>query len=757
MKSRIFASITGLAAISCTAAYGDNSAGDASSAPAPQAEQRASDNSQAFDLEEIIVTAEKRSESIQHAPLSVVAINGEKLVQGGVASLDQFAGEIPAVQVQGTNNGAAFFVRGIGDPGKSNGSSPVSVHQDGIYEAQQEVTGAALADLDRLEVLRGPQGTLYGRNATGGAVNLITNDPQLQEWSGVITAGAGDYRSRQLEAVLNAPIGDTLALRLVGSANDHDGYLSNGLNDRHDKIVRAKLLWEPNERLRVLTTIQYLNIDELGPGNVGLVPGGRTAGNLSWPPGGPTPVYTTSANPWYSGPYNVQTSGPNAVYCSPYCGVFYHVSDLQYRGQVDYDLNYATLTALAGVEHYQRDYLQDFSGYSGDRAPYNQDSVELRLASKSNSPIKWVGGLYTLSQNGSGEVQSILGIPQDSRNTVNSSESYAAFGQATVPITDLFRITGGLRYTRDEVRGEVDTGALAAGNDGSDPTYNCYYPSYLPSGSACVNGVGPLFVFQYSKVTYKVGAEYDLAPNSLLYADYSTGFRAGGVDGTGGPYGPETIGAYQIGSKNQFLDKRMSVNVGLFYYLYGNYQLQYSRLITGQSVAQSVESNVPGTSTVWGGEIEGQFRLTPNDNIDFGTAYEGSRFASATVNLGSGSVDLGGETLPRMPKWTQNLGYGHVLELPGNWTLLGHVDGQYKSSYTTQIGPPPSYSVQGDYVLANARLTLSPGGGKYFISAYINNITDRAVLLQSNPTRPPFGWGILGDPRTYGVVFSEHF
>jgi iron complex outermembrane receptor protein len=708
-------------------------------------------------LGEVVVTAQKRSEPIQRVPISIVAVTGEQMTQAGVSTLDELAGRIPAVQVQNTNNGATFFIRGIGDPGKSNGSSPVAVNLDGIYQSQQEVTGAALADLSRIEVLRGPQGTLYGRNATGGTVNIITNDPLLGEWSGEMQAGLGNYESRQLEGVINAPIGSTLAVRLVGSTNDHSGYLTNGLDDRHDRVIRVKALWQPSGRLRLLGTVQYLKIDEHGPSDVGLAPDGKTAGNLSWPPGGPTPVYTVSSNPWFDGPYNVETSGPNAVYCSPYCSTFYRVHDLQLIGQLDYDMGFGKLTAIAGSEQFQRDYLQFFAGYSGDQDPYHQESVEVRLANKRGSPIQWVAGVYALNQDGSGEVQEMLGIPQDSRNTVNTTQSHAAFGEVALPIGDRFRITAGMRYTADKVAGEVDTGALPAGNDGSSPTYDCYYPPYLAPGAACVNGVGQLFTFNHDQLTYKAGIQYDVAADSLLYADYSTGFRSGGVDGTGGPYGPETIRAYEIGSKNELLDRRLILNADVYYYLYGGYQLQYSRLIPGQTIAQSVESNVPGTSTVWGGELEGQYLLSRADRITLSAAYEASRFGSATVNLGNGPVDLAGETLPRMPKWTHTLGYEHTFTLPIGAALLAHVDGQYKSSYTTQLGPPPSYSVQRAYTLLNARLTYTSPSGRYDVSAYMNNITDKAVLLQSNPTRPPFGWGVLGDPRTYGVVFSEHF
>ena len=696
----------------------------------PASAQTAADSQNGADrggIADIVVTAQKRSQTIQDTPLSITALSGDMLAKSGVTDLNNAVGLVPSVQVQSSNTGATYFIRGIGQVGNT-GSSPVSVHIDGIYQQQPEITGAAGVDVNRIEVLRGPQGTLYGRNANGGTINVITNDPALGVTSADVKLGIGNYSTRQVEAAVNLPVGSTLALRVAGALNAHDGYLTNGLSDRNDRTLRGKLLWQPVEELSVLLSAENVWIDSKGAGNV--------------------LISEDYDNPWTSAPYHefsvVFTGDP--VFCSPGCRPYYKVHNQQYRAEVNYEMPWATFTALGGIQRYRRHYLQAFGdGLEGDTTPVDQSSVELRLASPAASPVQWVLGAYYLDRDADGNVKYVYQINVATRIAISRERSKAVFGQLTYPLTDSFRLTGGLRYTHDETRQRVDDGEV----DGTTDTLVGYTLGALQRGT-------------FNKVTYKAGAEYDIAPRSMLYGSVSTGFRAGGVDSLGGSYEPETITAYEVGSKNRFLDNSMILNASLYYYRYEGYQLSYAREIDGSSVPVIVTSNVPGVTKVWGAEVEGMFDVTSLDRLNYTASYQRSKFADATLATScspSGECTytaLGGRTLPRMPKWTLTGGWEHRFPLGNGAEIQSYVDAQYKSGYDTNLVVFDG-SRQNGVTLVNARLTYQAADERFSISAYVRNLTDKAVLIQSNTAGPVNRYGILGDPRTYGVSLQAKF
>ncbi|MFT4077400.1 MAG: TonB-dependent receptor plug domain-containing protein [Asticcacaulis sp.] len=369
----------------------------------PALAQAQSDASTGIDGTVVVVTAQKRSQSIQKTPISIAALSGDTLSKSGITDLNQAVVSVPSVQVQNTNMGATFYIRGIGSRG-TGGASPVSVHQDGIYQEQQDVTSATMADVKRIEVLRGPQGTLYGRNANGGTINIITNDPSLAGMSADAKLGFGNYNSRMGELSVNLPLSDTLALRLTGAATKHDGYLTNGLSDRDDSVARAKLLWKPNADFRLLLTVQNTSTNSNGPGDV--------------------LISDSVSNPWYADATNVFTSvfTGDPLFCSPNCQPYYHLNDTQYGLQADYDLGFAVLTATAGHETFKRNYLQvSAGGLEGDNRAFEQSSYEVRLASQASSALQWVVGLYALDQDSDElkliyHIDTATGYPKTQRN-----------------------------------------------------------------------------------------------------------------------------------------------------------------------------------------------------------------------------------------------------------------------------------------------------------------------------------------------------
>ncbi|HWU03085.1 MAG TPA: TonB-dependent receptor [Novosphingobium sp.] len=678
-------------------------------------------------VQDIVVTAMRRTTILQKTPASIAVISGDVLSATGTADLAAAVENVPAVQVQKSNTGASFYIRGIGSRGVG-GDSPISVNIDGLYQQQPDVVSGAFADVARIEVMRGPQGTLYGRNANGGTVNIITKDPKLGERSADISLGYGNYQTIHAGAALNLPVGETLAVRLVGSLDRHDGYLSNGLSDRNDRVLRGKLLWQPSDRLRVLLGVDYLSTASKGPSNVLLS--------------------DDNPDPRYAAPYGSFTDLPQGkpVYCSPNCQPYYHVESTTYRGQADYDLGFATLTGLVGVQNYRRDYLQSFSGgIEHDVQPFHQRSYEVRLASRNGSPVQWVVGGYWLDQDWSGEMKYVYHIDAADYYAINQAHSRAVFGQVTLPLLARLRAVAGLRYTADRFRKRLDTGDV----DGT-------------TGNLVSLTTGTDFRGNYSRLTYKAGLEYDLTDHAMVYGQFSTGFRSGGVDANGGAYGPETIKAIEGGLKSRFLDGRLQVNAGAYYYFYDGYQLDYIKSVGGALSDVITTSNVNGTTRVWGAELESVFRPTKADQIDLSVAWQGNRFARAILPTscdGSGNctyTDLTGRRLPRSPEWTINAALEHSFILANTGSIVAHVDGMYKSSYQADL-ISFTYSLQRAYATLNARLTYNLPHSQVSIGAYINNATNVTVIEQANTAGPTDRYGLLNDPRTYGLTLNGHF
>ena len=683
-------------------------------------------------LQEIVITAQRRSESIEKAPLAISAVTGVALQNEGVLNLQDAISLMPSVQVQASNLGSGFYIRGIGSriPGVfGDGSgSPVSTYSDNVFQSRSEITNLMFLDVNRIEVLRGPQGTLYGRNNSGGAVNVVSNDPELGQLSASASLQYGNYNEQHTEGTANIPVNDYIAVRAAFGSEYHSGYLSNGLDDADTQSGRLKVLVEPSDVLRILLEGDYTHGGGLGVGNVSIPTSGRSN---PWQ----APGYAALDFPPGSGNFVCGATG--TAPCTP----SQDTKNYDIHAQVDWNLGWGVMTFLPAYQDYHSEYQQVFSGlYEDNTTPLRQTSTELRLASEAGSAVKWVGGLYWLRDDGSGLYDHNFSFNSTIENSENINQTKAVFGQVTVPIADHVRFTGGLRYTQD------------------------YFKTVQVTSGVSENAAA-----SFDKTTYKGGVEMDLTADSLLYFDVSNGFRQGGVGqsantGTVYTFGPETILAYELGLKNKFMDGTVLLNADVYYYNYNGYQLDVNFYPNPNSeVYETRTSNLPGTTEVAGAEFEGAWLATKADRIDFTATYEYTRFADASVALGSSSTvltDLGGRELPRTPKWTGTLGYGHTWDLSAG-TLTGHVDGQYSSSYVVDLlyftYANPSLFTQAAYGLLNANLTWTSASGKWSTGMYGRNLTNKAVLQQANPAGPVNVVGVIGDPRTWGVRLTAKF
>jgi len=690
-----------------TATPGNTSTTSATSTASPD---------QSKTLGKVIVTAGKVESDLQKTPITVSTIDGQTLTEQGLTTAVQATTSlVPGVEWQNANSGGSFYIRGIGTKVVAFGApSPIATYIDGVYQFEPPVIAGSMLDMDRIEVLRGPQGTIYGRNATGGAVNLITNDPQLNELSDTLTLGGGNYSTVHIADVLNLPLSSWAALRVAVDKDRHDGYLSNGLDDADQENARVKLLLQPTSNFSALISAAVYHQNNLGTGDVLIPLDGRSA--------------------WTATPYRDAFSS-----CSPDCQPFNNITDHQYSLQVNWDLGPAKLTYIYGHEDFLYTYQQTFSGlWEYKTSPLSQDSDELRLASTGEGPLHWLAGLYYYNSNSNGAIDHIFTFDQLTTSQVAVDRSKAGFGQLTYDLTDNLHLTGGVRYTHDLVRSYNYVGSI------EDP-----YPESGFSG----------LVANFHYFSYKAGLDWEYTPHAMLYADYSTASSEGGDNPYTGPYAPEHIRALEIGSKNRWLDDRLQLNTAAYYYWYNNYQLSYPHYLSDGNI-DVFTTDVGGVTTVDGLESQLDYLVTPNDRVGGWINYNKTSFGEADIseNCATGgptclvNIDLHGEPLPQAPKRNASLSYEHYFNFGDGSSITAHFDGKYKSGSFVDI-----YHFEGAFInpatVWNARVTYYSADSKWSLGLYINNIGNKAVLQESNPAGSVF-YGMYGDPRTFGAVFN---
>ena len=717
-------------------------------------------------LEEIVVTAQRREETLQESSLSIQVLSGEELAQAGVAHSSDLNRLIPGIQVAGGGNAAQIYIRGVGDFAASPLSNPaVAVNLDGVYISRPQGVNGSFYDLARLEVLRGPQGTLYGRNASGGALNLITNRPSLEAVNGYVSVGIGNYDLVHAQGAVNVPLGNTLAVRAAANVIERDGYLSDDSNDEDTKAGRVRLLWEPSKSVSLLLNADVAEEKGKGPGYV----------QLPLPPG---------TDPWLSG----SSDQSNAILAStPPIGflvapigtdtfrdnTFWNVS-----AELDWDFGPATLTVIPAyrdAEISERNYPAGLRNTIPESTS-EQTTLEVRLGNSADE-LKWVAGAYYYKEDQVAEQQIFQGILQD--NTINyvpESESYAAFGEATVSVIDRLRLIAGLRYTEEQrtVSGTIYTNSPASAPPGAP----------LPFLLETFGGDRT-----FSETTWKAGVEYDITPDNLLFFTAGTGFKAGGFNQTVPPldtYEPEELLAYELGSRNRVLDGRMQLNFEVFYWDYEDQQIAH--VIFDPLGNINLVTDNAGQATIQGANIELVAAITPSDRIQlfveyndteydeftYETAYSifgapifnpastgcpvGDPFPGESFGTELITIDCSGRELPRAPQWAASAAYEHTFTFGNGSTLGARLSGQYTDARWLNFEYVATERVGANEVF-NLDLTYSSPQGNWMVHGFVHNIDDEAVYTGGGEQgfAPPLVYATIGAPRTYGVRLQYAF
>ena len=642
-------------------------------------------------LGEIIVTAQRREESSQKAAVPLSVVDGATLAAAGVTQLDRLNQLAPALQVQSSSTGNLIFLRGVGNFNVVATSDPaVAFNYDGVYVGRPTNSTGVFYDLARVEVLKGPQGILYGRNATGGAINVLPQQPRVGEFSGYASATYGNYDTLNAEGAINAPVGENGAVRLSLATANHDGYLRDGTQDEKTVAGRFQLKSELTPNLTVRFAMDYAHNGGVG-NNVSYF--GRYARNPAVPvTAGPAPgtnYYTfipTTLDP-REGDYSdasqaYRTSTPFGPFgrllnpLAPYPDVdndFYGAN-----AEINWDSGAGTLTVIPAWRYAHLDYTSSAAAFIFDNLErIEQYSLEARFAGERRGIFDYtIGGYYFDERIDSNTSLSISNTGNYIDQTL-TTESYAAFGQLTANLSDRLRLVGGLRYTHDDKGFDYAAITAVVSCQRFTPAPNCPNAPFVPLFGADAQlgfpfpaqGGAPIPVFtnpgppgptnplnylvirsdsffdrtlKKSKTTYRAAVEFDLALRSLLYASYETGYRSGGFSAAAGfeTYNPEYITAYTIGMKNRFLDNRVQLNLEAFLWDYTDQQVNFVGLdLNGRTANQT--QNV-GKSRLKGFEVDGRFLVTPTTLFSADVQYLDAKQREFSYSAGAGNPPLTG-------------------------------------------------------------------------------------------------------------------
>ncbi|HUA23649.1 MAG TPA: TonB-dependent receptor plug domain-containing protein [Steroidobacteraceae bacterium] len=695
-------------------------------------------DSDASSLQEIIVTAQKRAENADTVPIVMTVLTNQDLIQTGVDSTQQLEWATPGLVFGNTNGFAQPYIRGVGSdlitPGQD---SPVGFYLDGVYLPFTSGLLQQFGDISRIEVLKGPQGTLYGRNTTGGAINIITRDPQ-QAFSADASVSAGNLGYAKATTYVTGGLADGLSANFAGVYTIHNGFVDvlndGGHLDNLDQFgVRGKIKYQINDSWDVLFGGDYVRKNDSSDA----VYTGLVGSQLPLPPG---------VGPAFR-PYDTYTDlDPPPQRTATDSGI-----NLTVHGH----MSWADFTAITG---FRDDYMISSSDGDGTSLPLyayqayageQQFTQELQWASPGSSPLQWIGGLYFLKANAfDGPVNVWANVPimepanvavLDGRTRISS---YAAYGQAGYELPHGFKLIAGFRtsYEQRKLTGLTDY------------TTSLITPAVDTSKS-------------WTTTKPKATLEWE-NPGQLLYASYSTAFKAGSYNllspNAPGPLAPENIKAYEVGGKHDlpFLNHGR-LDWAVFYYNYSNMQVATEDPATGGiDTAQNA-----ATSINKGADLDLAVPIVRNLTASIGMEYLDARYESfpnaAVDNIVNGelaypdytkSVNASGNREERSPLLTSTAQLKWLLPIsPGNISTTATF--YHNSGFFFDAGDELQ---QKAYNLVNLYIQYAPRGDRWSIAAWINNAFN-ATVLGGVAASPYIVGAFYNDPRLFGLSASVHY
>jgi outer membrane receptor protein involved in Fe transport len=764
-------------------------------------------------LEEVVVTATKRLESLQDVPISVNAVSAEKMAEAGIDRIENLAPYVPNLSMAENGIGTAIYIRGIGSGINAGFEQSAGMYVDGVYYGRPQLARAPFLDLERVEVVRGPQPILFGKNSIAGAISMITAKPTDDFEASVSMLYEPDAEELEGTAVVSGPLTDSLSGRLAVRYREIDGFLENiylddGEANREESTFRGTLQWDATEDLRVTLKGEVGSFDVKG----------RNMEIISDNP---------SVNPAFGG-LNYSEIQVN-VFGQPEAGLnvkqdekrtsngdFSNNDTENVTMTIDYAMGDHTLTSVTGYVHYEFDDHCDcdFSSASVLSVPldedYDQFSQELRLTSPGGETLDYIAGLFY--QTSDLDSSDTIGVPADSilvpavnqrvpgggdaigftgaiREFTQDTDIWAAFAQVTWNVSDRLRLIAGGRYTVEDKEG---TRTLALYNlDGTDITdpvqagtatavfgqlFNVQVTDHDLKGSRDEDSFTPQFTLQY-----------DWSDDTMLYATASTGFKSGGYDARGNvvpdstspvvkdpskgswEYEDEEATSFEVGAKSRFAGGAAELNSAFFFTTYDDLQVSIFDGTLGFLVDNAAEAEIMGV------EVDGRWAATESLTLSGSVAwtdFEFKDFENGQCNFSEvqsgacsaeGTISYDGRTNQYVADWSGRLSGDYFMPIGSSLEARATVDLLYSDEYFPSQNLDPS-TVQDSYWKVNARLALSSADGKWEVALLGRNLTDEDVVTYSNPiplSASSFGvlshFGSVEQSRNFALQASYRF
>jgi iron complex outermembrane recepter protein len=678
-----------------------------------------------FTLEEITVTAQKRAENQQKVAIAMDTISGDEMKELGQSDLDEILSTVSSAFINRAGDGMRVSIRGMADDitptgqlqDMSNSTPSVAVNMDGVFTARR-ASGSALYDLERVEVLYGPQSTLYASNSPGGIVNIVTANPKIDKYEASGTLEYGNYNLIHTEGSMNAPISDVMAIRASFNASVHDGFMANGSDDEDTKSARLKVLFKPVEKFSFVATGEYSRSGGNGFSGITMF---KSQDDVN--------------DPWDNG----SSSNPTPRYQSL----------KKLTGNIDWDLGFGTLTFVPSYSKSNENATMTMTDFSGNATSQTMVSSgiekggEMRIASSSESYFKWIIGANYYRADQTEHSQSTTSLSYQDR--VNNRKSYAFYGNVTYPISDALRATGGIRQS-------------------SDRNYTLFHALMQnPFDSTKYDPVDDSTLVKYNSPDYKIGFEYDLGVNSMIYSDWSTSYRTMGMSQRATK--PEKLNSYSIGSKNRFLGNKLQVNASGYYYDYSD-ALADAGMVDPDTGRMDAGSTTNGMLRIFGADISTNAIIGANDKVNFSVAYMNSKYTKLFFDFESASLadaDYSGSPKTFSPEWTINATYNHNFNFSNGSVLTTRFDIRYQTSFFVTFnrqysgpGVPTTslvgYNEQEAYHISNFSAIYTHSDGKWTLTGYVKNLENYAVKKNLM-----MGTMMIGEPRTCGLVLSVRY
>ncbi len=704
-------------------------------------------------IEEIMVTAQKKAESSQDVPISMSVFSGKDIEKSKIRSTMEVAAQVPNMMIIGNFGDSlpVMAIRGVTQADYNlNQNSPIGLYVDDVYKGPLALSGMQLYDIERVEVLRGPQGTLYGKNTTGGAVSFHSRTPDFEP-DGYLTVGAGNYSRREVKAAFETPLlAEKLAARAALVYNRADGYVDNKLPGGKDPYEidewAGRLTFKAvfSDDLQVVLRLHKSASNPLGSTQFSreVIPGlgvGFTGYNRKH-----LDLHETESN--FVGDRTMENEGANLT-------INWNLDDVH------------TLTSVTAYDEGLFNNPEDSDGspfqvleitYLSEVRQYTQ---ELRISSDYSGALNWIAGLYFAredndlqTENRFFEMLDVVADPFDPafspsifRNQYSQRrDSVAAFGQVDVDLSEKMALAFGLRYSKDDSEMTDMQSSISSAVIGDLGALGVLIPPQ------------PKDDFSDSKVTGRLALNYFWSDSVMTYISYSQGYRNGVFNGSAflstaelTQADPEEVDAFEVGFKTQFLDNRVQLNGAVFYYDYTDQQFIDVNAMTLTQIVRNA-----GESEVLGFELELMALASDKLTLQAGLGYLDTEYKNLTLN----GADLSGNELINAPKWNVNLSLDYVIFDLDVGEVIGHLDTSFTDEHHSQATNVERNEIE-EHWLTNLRLGFESNTFPYSVGLWVRNVTNEEFETVTLDLADTFNMDVVqvNTPRTFGVDVTYHW